>query len=131
MDRWLGTYLEAFAECGRGDSQASSLLAFYGVPLMVTTDDAAVALTTDEEVLALVQRQAEGMRAADYHHSDVLDLQTTRLNATSTLCRGTFSRRRRDGSEIGRLTVTYLVTGASDPRRISALAVHSTSVQQE
>lgn len=64
------------------------------------------------------------MRAADYHHSDVLGSEITVLDATSALYRGAFSRRRADGSEIGRLTVTYLVTGAVG-RRTSALAVYS------
>ena len=65
------------------------------------------------------------MRAADYHHSDVLGSEVTVLNAMSALYRGAFSRRRADGSEIGRLTVTYLVTDGMVGRRISALALHS------
>jgi hypothetical protein len=65
------------------------------------------------------------MRAADYHHSDLLGSEVTVLNATSALYRGAFSRRRADGSEIGRLTVTYLVTDGTVGRRTSALALHS------
>lgn len=124
MDRWFGEYLDAFAACGRGESDVASLLAYYGVPLLVSTDDGSVALTTGDEVVSMAQQQVDGMRAADYDHSDVLDLEISPLNAAAALCRGTFSRRRRDGSEIGRLSATYLVTGASDGRRISALVVH-------
>lgn len=124
-DRWFGEYLDAFATCGRGDGEAASLLAFYGVPLLLSTDDGFVALTTGDEVVAMAQRQVIGMRASDYDHSDVLDLEISPLNSVSALYRGRFSRRRRDGSEIGRLTATYLVTGASDGRRISALVVHA------
>jgi hypothetical protein len=65
------------------------------------------------------------MRAAGYDHSGVLNSKVTVLNATSALYRGTFSRQRRDGGEIGRLTATYLVTDGSVGRRIAALAVHS------
>lgn len=64
------------------------------------------------------------MRAADYHYS-VLHSEITVLNATSARYRGAFSRRRADGSEIGRLTVTYLVTDGAVGRRTSALALHS------
>jgi hypothetical protein len=65
------------------------------------------------------------MRAADYDRSEVLHSEVTVLNAVSALYRGTFSRHRRDGGEISRLTATYLVTDGPDAYRISALAVHS------
>jgi hypothetical protein len=126
VDRWFGEYLNAFAACGRGESEAASLLAYYGVPLLLSTDDGFVTLTTGDEVVAMTQRQVDGMRASDYDHSDVLDFGISPLNSVAALYRGRFSRRRQDGSEIGRLTATYLVTGASDSRRISALVVHST-----
>jgi hypothetical protein len=38
VSRWFGEYLDAFAACGRGESDAASLLAYYGVPLLLTTD---------------------------------------------------------------------------------------------
>lgn len=125
VDRWFGEYLAAFAACGRGESQATSLLAYYGVPLLLSTDDGYHALTTADEVVSMAQRQIDGMRAAEYHHSDVLGFEISPLNSVSALYRGTFSRRRRDGTEIGRLTATYLMTVTPNGRRISALAVHS------
>ena len=125
VDRWFGQYLDVFASCGRGERDAASLLAYYGVPLLIATDDAFVALTSDDPVIAAAQRQIDGMRAANYHHSDVLSSEVTVLNATSALYRGAFSRRRADGSQISQLTVTYLVTDGSAGRRISALALHT------
>jgi hypothetical protein len=121
VSRWFGEYLDAFAACGRGERDAASLLAYYGVPLLLTTDDGCLALTTDDQVVAAAQQQVDGMRAADYDHSEVLFSEVAVLNSTSALYRGSFSRRRRDGGEIGRLTVTYLVTDGSIGRRISAL----------
>ncbi len=125
VDRWLREYLGVFAACGRGESDATSLLGYYGVPLLLSTPDGFVALTTDDEVVSMAQRQVDGMCAADYDHSAVLDLDISPLNSSSALCRGEFSRRRRDESEISHLTATYLVTGSRDDRRISALVVHS------
>lgn len=101
------------------------MLDWYGVPLLVTTDEGFVVLGSGDEVTAMVQQQAEEMRRALYDHSDVLDFESSVLNAVTARCTGSFSRRRSDGTEIGRLTATYLVTGTSDSRRISALAVHS------
>lgn len=125
VTRWFGEYLDAFAACGRGEKDATSLLAYYGVPLLLATDDAFVALTTEDQVIAAAQRQIDGMLAADYDHSDVLSSQVTVVNATSALYRGAFSRQRADGTEISQLTVTYLVTDSSVGRRISALALHT------
>ena len=126
VSRWFGEYLDAFAACGRGERDTASLLVYYGVPLLLATDDGYFSLTSDDQVIAAVQQQVDGMRTAGYDHSEVLDFEVTILNSRSALYRGAFSRRRSDGGEISRLTATYLVTDGSVGRRISALAVHST-----
>jgi hypothetical protein len=125
VGRWFGEYLKTFEACGRGESEAGSLLAYYGVPMLVATDDVFIALATEDQVVAAAQQQIDGMRAAAYDHSDVLNAEVTVLNATSALYRGEFSRRRADGDEISRFTVTYLVTDGSVGRRISTLVLHS------
>lgn len=125
VSRWFGEYLDAFAACGRGEAETDSLLEYYGVPLLVTTDDGFFAVTTGDQVVAVLQQQVDGMRAATYSRSEILDSEVTALNATSALYRGTFSRQRSDGSEINRLTASYLVTDGSEGRRISVLAVHT------
>lgn len=125
MSRWFGAYLDAFAACGRGESDTSSLLEYYGVPLLLTTDGGFFALTSEDQVVAAVQGQVDGMRAAGYARSEILGSEVTVLNSTSALYRGTISRQRSGGSEINRLTATYLVTDGATGRRISVLAVHS------
>jgi hypothetical protein len=124
VGRWFGEYLDAFAACGRGERDTAALLAYYGVPLLVTTDDGFFPLTTDDQVVAVVRQQVDGMRAAAYDRSEILGSEVTALNTASALYRGTFSRQRSDGSEINRLTMTYLVTDGPAGRRISAFAVH-------
>ena len=123
--RWFGEYLDAFAKCGRGEADTGSLLAYYGAPLLLTTDKGSFALTNDDQVVAALHQQVDGMRAAGYDRSEILGSEVTVLNSTSALYRGTFSRQRSDGSEISRLTATYLVTDRAAGRRISVLAVHS------
>jgi hypothetical protein len=52
MRGWFDEYLAAFAARGRGESDdLRLLLQYYGVPLVLTTDEAAIALVTEEEVL--------------------------------------------------------------------------------
>ncbi len=91
---------------------------------LVTTDDGFSPLTSDGQVVAVMQRQVDGMRAAGYARTEVLDSDVTVLNSSSALYRGTFLRQRFDGGEISRLTATYLVTDGPVGRRISALLVH-------
>ena len=123
---WFAEYVRAFEACGRGASDdISRLMQYYGVPLLLTTEATAVALMTEEEVLAAVRDQISGMRAADYDRSETLDSETTSINATTALHTAEFSRRRADGSEIGRLRATYLMIDSERGRRISALAVHT------
>lgn len=125
VSRWFLEYLDRFTACGRGESDPGSLLEHYNVPLLVTTDDGLMALTSGDQVVAVMQRQVDEMRAAAYDRTEVVDSEVNVLNSTSALFRGTFSRQRSDGGEISRLTATYLVTDAPAGRRISVLAVHS------
>jgi hypothetical protein len=123
---WFDEYVGAFAACGRGESDdLRALLSYYGVPLLLTTDETAVALTSEGDVLTAIRRQIEGMRATGYDRSETLSSDVIPINATSVLHTAEFSRQRADGSEIGPLRVTYLITVGANGRRISALAVHS------
>lgn len=125
VSQWFGEYLDAFAACGRGERDTDSLLAYYGVPLLVTTDEGFFALTSGAQVVAVMQQQVDGMRAAGYGRSEALGSEVTVVNSTSALYRGTYSWQQGDGAEIRRVTLTYLVTDGPAGGRISALLVHS------
>lgn len=125
VSQWFGEYLDAFAACGRGERDTDSLLAYYGVPLLVTTDEGFFALTSDAQVVAVMRQQVDGLRAAGYGRSEPLGSEVTVVNSTSALYRGTYSWQNSDGAEIRRVTLTYLVTDGPAGRRISALLVHS------
>jgi hypothetical protein len=55
----------------------------------------------------------------------MLSSSFTPINRTSVLNAAEFSRRRADGTEIGRVRITYLITAGAAGRRVSALVVHS------
>lgn len=126
VSTWFGEYLEAFAACGRGERETASLLDYYSVPWLVTTDGGAFAPGSAEAVVAAVQPQIDGMRAAGFCRNELVSGEITVLNATSASYLATISRQRGDGTEISRLTATYLITDGAAGRRISVLAVHST-----
>ena len=125
VERWFVEYLDTFAACCRGEGSPGRLLAYYGVPLLLTTDEGLTALTTEDEVVELARRQVGLMQAADYDHTELLEAAVTVLNASSALHRARLVRLRRDGTEIARLGATYLVTASPAGRRISALVLHS------
>jgi hypothetical protein len=125
VSAWFSKYIAAFAACGRGAQDAASLLSYYGTPLLITTDDGFFPMTSGEQIVAAVQPQLDGMRAEGYERTEVLSSDVTLVNATSALYRASFSYRGRDGNEIRRVSLTYLVTDGSAGRRISALLVQS------
>jgi len=125
LSQWVDEYLDSFAACGRGEREAGALVEFYGVPLLLSTDAGYSALITQDQVVTAIQQQIDGLRAAAYHRSEVLDSKVTVINPTFAVYEGTFSRRRSDGGEIGRPTITYIITEGSLGRRISAIAIHS------
>ncbi len=124
VSRWMDGYLHTFAACVRGGGDMASLLAHFGVPLILTSDEGTVALMTDDEAAAVMQSQVDGLRALGYDHSDQLHSEVTVLNGFSALYRATLSRRNHDGGEIDCPTITYLVTDDIAGPRIVLLAVH-------
>jgi hypothetical protein len=125
VSRWVGEYLDVFAACCRGERDASALLGYFGVPLLLTTDGGFFALASEEQVVAGLQPQVAQMSAAGYARSEVVGAEVTVLNSTSALYQGKISRQRGDGSEISLLVATYLVTDGPAGRRFSVLAVQS------
>ena len=93
------------------------------MPLLLTTDATAVALTSEDAVVDAVGQQVQRLRGAGYDRTETLDSETTMLNATTALHRAYFSWLRADGSEIARMRLAYVITHGVSGRRISALVV--------
>ena len=124
VSRFLDEYLEAFAACVRGEQEIAQLLALYGVPLIITSDDGVIALTSDSQVATVIQGQVDGLRALHYRGTRVLASEVTVLNATSAIYRASLSRYDDKSDEIDCPTITYVVTGDEDEARITMLAAH-------
>jgi hypothetical protein len=57
---WFGEYLRVYAAFCRGDcDDTRQLLQYFGVPLLLTTDATAVALTNEDEVVGAVGQQID------------------------------------------------------------------------
>lgn len=121
---WYDEYLATFVACARGEADVRSLLGYYAAPVIVTSDDGAVTLSTDEAVAAVLQGQLDGLRTQGYHSARILNFDATVLNSSSAIIRLSVSRRDRRGAEIGAPSITYLVTEQADGPRFSVLAAH-------
>jgi hypothetical protein len=124
VSAWFDRYNDMFGACGRGERSVEDVLAFYDQAMLVTTGDAVVGPSA-QAAADWVRAQVDGMRAADYDHTEILGRDITVLNPNTALFRGDFSRRRRDGQEVSAFTVTYLIYRSNDGLRIGALALHS------
>jgi hypothetical protein len=122
---WFDDYLEAFAASARRETDTRPLLAFYGVPLTVTTDAGAITMTTEDQVASTVQGQVDALHAEGYDTTVVMGFVVTPINASSALLSTALSRRAADGAELNVVAMTYLVT--EGPRRIAVMAVHAGS----
>lgn len=121
---WFAEYLSAFAALGRGQSRPGDVVAYYGVPFLLTTDDVIVSLGTRDEVLAWLQSQVDAMVAMNYDHTETLASDVAILNRHTAVHRGEFSRQRADGTEINHMSVSYVIT-RGEGFCISALLLHS------
>lgn len=125
LQAWFAEYLDTFAASARRETDARPLLAYYAVPLTVTTDAGAVTLTTDDQVASTVQGEVDALHAQGYDSTVIVGFVVTPINASSALLSTALSRRNADGDELGLVAMTYLVT--EDPRRIAVMAVHAGS----
>lgn len=121
LRRWFGAYLEVFEACGRGaEDGIGRLLDCYDVPFVLGTDDGVLALTSEADVTRALQLQMRPVTTAAKSR-----LRRRGPDTVSALYRALLSRECGDGTEMGRLRVTYLITDGPAGRRISALLVHS------
>ena len=106
VTRWFGEYLDALRRVAEARVTLVRCFSTTAFRCCSPTATRFGALTSDDQVVAAVHPQVEGMRAAAYARTEITDSEITVLNSASALYRGTLSRQRSDGSEISRLTAT-------------------------
>jgi hypothetical protein len=115
-------YIETFYRCvARGDD-LEAMLAFYYVPFSFSSDHGFVSLAKEDDVVMFVRRMVERLRTAGYAVTETLHKEFVPLNAVSAQCNYSFLRRRVDGRELERLTVSYLLAKVDAGVRIITFA---------
>jgi hypothetical protein len=115
-----GEVVRRLDACGQGEvDDARALLSFHAVSL---SDFEAMTLETEAQVLEAAHRQIQALRVANLQRSEMLASEMVALNATSVLHKVDLSRRQEDGTAIGRVRATFLLTIGADGPRIAVLA---------
>jgi uncharacterized NTF2-like protein DUF6841 len=123
---WFAAYLADFVALGRGEGDdVRTLLGHYGLPLVLSTDAGTVTFSDEEHLVHSLRGQVDALRAAGYDRSEELTSTTSVVNRTCALHRAAYARLRADGTEIGRVDTTYVLTDGAAGRRITALLVHA------
>lgn len=122
--RWFAKYLVAFTALGRGESTPVEVAEHFYVPFLLTTDDVVTSFWSRREVEDWLQAQADAMSSSGYDRTDVLGTNVRVENATTALVRTHMVRRRRDGSDISELSLTYVLVRGQQGLRVQALVVH-------
>lgn len=127
VKRWFDSYFDDFVALARGDADdVTRLLAYWGVPLLLSTDTACMALVDEAQVVAAAHQMIDGVRAEGYDRAEVLASETVVLNQTCALHRIEAVRLRADGSELFRGSVRYLIAELPAGRRITAVVAEGT-----
>lgn len=119
---WHGSYLDTFTRLAAGENtELESVLSFFGVPLVIVTDDRYLGLSTRDAVLGTAKALIDQLLRVNYAGSTVHRLDIRPLNARAALVEGEFSRYDRRGDELERFGAVYLVAKTDEGWRITSL----------
>ena len=119
---WYDRYLDAFTGLAAGErDDLDALLEYFGVPLVILTEDRYLALPTRGAVLGTAQALIDRLRRAHYASSTVHRLDVRPLNARVAFIDGAFSRHDRTGDELERFGTAYLAARTDEGWRFTTI----------
>jgi len=102
--RFYREYLAAFHT-----SEASSVTPFYATPCLFIADSGTTLLSGRNEIEHFFSKLIASLKARDYDHSDVNDLEVVLLSERLAQVTGLAIRYAKDGSELEQTRATYLL----------------------
>ncbi|MFE9929668.1 hypothetical protein [Streptomyces sp. NPDC005533] len=123
---WFDQYVSTFVGLAEaGGTDPAPLLAYFSVPITMTTDAVHVVLASEETLAAALTNELQMLRDADYGGSKALDPQVRALNERSALIEVTWARHDKGGREFQRVRVMYLAARTVAGWRTTASAILS------
>ena len=128
VDRWFfEEYLTRWVQAAAADQDPRGVLSYWGVPMHAASVYGARWLTSDDDVLGLLEANHKPLRAAGYTHTQVLDRNVTVYNLAAAGVDVIWSRRREDQSEIERLAVHFEIRRTASSWIVISLASSRTT----
>jgi hypothetical protein len=131
VERWFfEDYLTRWVQAAAADLDPRGVLSYWGVPMHAASVYGARWLTSDDDVLRLLEANHKPLRAAGYSNTQVLDRHVTVYNPAAAGVDVIWSRRREDQSEIERLAVHFEIRRTASSWIVIALASSRTTSER-
>jgi hypothetical protein len=117
--RMLADYYSAFSTL-----EVQAVSPYFHEPSLLISPQAVFAAPTFETVATLFTSTMEGLRNRDFGRSELSVGHVKSLSASATLVTGVAIRYKRDGQELERAGVTYVLHKAENGWKIAVLILH-------
>jgi hypothetical protein len=118
---WYDAYFTTFVKLAVGErSDVDSLLDFYGVPMVVITENGCRALSNREEVLSFAKSALDDLIRMNYAGTTIERLDIRPLDPYAAFVEGVFSRRDSQGKEFDQAGSAYLVARTNRGWRVAS-----------
>jgi hypothetical protein len=118
-------------EAAFSDGDLRRWLSLFHSPFLIMAPEGVIALSSDEEALALIRPQMENLRARGYARSELNRPTVKLLSPTTALAAVEWVRRKGNEEELERLGATYAFFKGDDGWKIVMVTVHSPSTLPE
>ena len=120
LQAFYASYLDAFHT-----GEAKAMVPFYHAPCLFIAGQGVMLLATEAEIERLFAQVIEGLKAQNYDHSEVLDLQAKELSDGMVLLSGLAIRFTKTGEELERLSAMYTLRKIDTSWQIVTVVGHS------
>lgn len=104
--------------------EVESIAPFFDEPCLFISPQGVAAAATHDDVKGVFQIIAETLRSKGYGRSELTNLEVQRMSETATLASGVAVRYKRDGQELERVGVTYILHKSEKGWRIAVTVIH-------
>lgn len=117
--RFYREYLAAFHT-----SEATSVTRFYATPCLFIADSGTTLLSGRNEIEQFFSKLIAALKAREYDHSDVRDLEVVLLSDRLAQVTGLAIRYAKDGSELEQTRATYMLREAEGTWKFIAVIAY-------
>jgi ketosteroid isomerase-like protein len=119
VTQFLKKYYDTFSTL-----DVESITPFFCEPCIFISPQGVVAAQSYEHLKGVFGTITETLRSKEYGRSELTNLRVQQMSNTTVLASGIAVRYKRDGQELERVGVTYVLQKSDDGWRIAATVIH-------